>query len=223
MVTDRLWTDPATLRGGTPRSRNDSDSPALVQSPILRRRHLSLVLLLTVVLFTGILASVACSRPPELPVIHTIPDFELTEASGERFTRDDLLGRYHLVDFIFTECPLACPAMTAQMKSLHDAFPSERLGFVSISVDPDNDTLEVLRAYRNKLDVDAGRWSFLRGEVETVRTISEKGFLLAASDLPYGHSLRFVLVDPEGRMRGTYQSDDPEHMAELRRILSAIA
>lgn len=165
----------------------------------------------------------ACGAELDLPVIHTIPDFELTEASGEPFAREDLLGRYHLVDFIFTECPLACPAMTAQMKAIHDAFPSDQLGFVSISVDPDNDTLEVLREYRNKLGVDARRWSFLRGEVETVRTISEKGFLLAASNLPYGHSLRFVLVDPEGRMRGAYQSDDPEHMAELRRVLSTIA
>lgn len=165
----------------------------------------------------------ACDRPPDLPVLHTVPDFELTEASGAPFTRDDLLGRYHLVDFVFTECPLACPVMTAQMKSLHDAFPSDRLGFVSISVDPENDTLEVLREYRDKLGVDAERWSFLRGEIETVRTVSEKGFLLAASNLPFGHSLRFVLVDPEGRMRGTYQSDDPEHMAELRRVLRAIA
>ena len=174
-------------------------------------------------LFAALFGFVGCDRAPDLPVLHTIPDFELTEASGETFGRDDLLGRYHLVDFVFTECPLACPTMTAQMKAFHDAFPTDRLGFVSISVDPDNDTLEVLRAYREKLDVDADRWSFLRGDIETVRTISEKGFLLAASNLPYGHSLRFVLVDPEGRMRGTYQSDDPEHMAELRRVLSAIA
>lgn len=165
---------------------------------------------------------VACGGPPDLPVLHTIPDFELTEASGANFERDDLLGRYHLVDFIFTECPLACPTMTAQMKTLYEAFPNDGLGFVSISVDPDNDTLDVLRDYREKLGVASDRWSFVRGDVETVRNVSEKGFLLAASNLPYGHSLRFVLVDPEGRMRGTYQSDDPDHMQELRRVLDGL-
>lgn len=152
-------------------------------------------------------------------MLHHIPDFELAEAPQVPFRRDQLLGRYHLVDFIFTECPLACPTMALEMKRLYDEFPSEELGFISISVDPDNDTFEVLAAYRDKLAVDASRWKFLRADLDTVRTVSEKSFLIAASDLPYGHSLRFILVDKEANIRGFYQSDDPEHLKRLRRDL----
>ncbi len=164
----------------------------------------------------------ACQPAIELPVLHQVTDFELTEASGSQFTRADLLGRYHLVDFVFTDCPLACPTMTLEMQRLYKEFSSPELGFVSISVDPDNDTLEVLSAYRDRLEVDADRWHFLRGDIDAVRTLSEKGFLLAASDLPYGHSLRFVLLDETAQIRGFYQSDDVEHLDQLRRALRTL-
>ena len=170
----------------------------------------------------ALLLATACRPPVELPVLHRVPEFQLTEASGAPFTRNDLIGRYHLVDFIFTECPLACPTMALEMQRIYNEFSSSELGFVSISVDPENDTLEVLDSYRKRLDVDPDRWNFLRGEIETVRWLSEKGFLLAASDLPYGHSLRFVLVDPTGQIRGFYQSDDVEHLDQLRQDLTAL-
>lgn len=167
-------------------------------------------------------ALLACQSAPELPILHQVADFELAEAPDKLFNRDDLLGRYHLVDFIFTECPLACPTMTLEMKRLYDEFPSEELGFISISVDPANDTFEVLATYREKLAVSANRWKFLRADLEIVRTVSEQSFLLAASDLPYGHSLRFILVDKEANIRGFYQSDDVEHLDRLRRDLEAV-
>ncbi len=166
-----------------------------------------------------ILLAGACTASEQLPVLHIVPDFRLMEASGHPFGRTELLGRVHVVDFFFTECPLACPTMTVEMQRLAQDFENDDLGLVSISVDPEHDTSEVLTAYRRKLEVSPENWSFLRGELEEVREVSEKGFLLAASDLPYGHSLRFVLLDHQARIRGYYQSDDKADLIRLRRDL----
>jgi len=191
-------------------------------APVALIGPVALAVLVAIGAVAGGFAGLACQRPQPLPVLHEVTDFQLTEASGVPFGKQNLSDRYHLVDFIFTECPLACPTMTHEMKRLYEEFPSDKLGFVSISVDPVNDTLEVLRRYRERLGVDPERWKFLRGDLDTVRAVSEKGFLIAASELPYGHSVRFILVDEEARIRGFYQSDDSDELKRLRRDLKTI-
>ena len=153
-----------------------------------------------------------------------VPQFEFTERSGAEFGLENLKGSLNVVDFIFTKCPGACPVMSGEMVKLYKLYEgSDKVRFVSISVDPDTDTLPVLTEYAESYGVTDDRWVFLRGQIEEVINLSEKGFMLAASNLPQGHSTKFVLVDHEGKIRGYYDSYDDDSIKVLKEHLRALA
>lgn len=176
------------------------------------------------------------SAPP-LPVYSQVPDFRLTNRDGRTVTRADLAGAPWIADFVFTRCPASCPLMTARLARFERELP-RGLGvrLVSISVDPEHDTPQVLQAYAARHGAPA-RWLFLTGPRDAIFRLSREGFKLGvgdppppAPDAPAGagpvepilHSNRFVLVDGQARIRGYYDAFDEEAMAKLRRDLEAL-
>ena len=165
----------------------------------------------------------ACWAEPELPVIARIDELRLETSLGGELTASDLDGRVWVVDFIFTSCQMACPLMTAKLKKLSDDYAGQsELAFLSVSTDPERDTVEVLHDYAQRFRVDESRFVFGRVEGEELVRLSEKEFLLGAAGYPAGHSLKFVLVDRKRRIRGYYDSEDPEDLAELRRGMDVL-
>ena len=177
-----------------------------------------------------VLAILTLARRPEPPpVIKDAPDFALIHHDGTTVGRDQLAGEPWIADFIFTRCPAICPRMTSQMahvaETLGDGSP---VRFVSISVDPEHDTPEVLAAFAARHGAGDG-WYFLTGDKETIFALSREGFMLgietsppegvATGDDPVIHSNRFVLVDRRGRIRGYY---DPFDEAEIARLLGDV-
>ncbi|HWO56870.1 MAG TPA: SCO family protein [bacterium] len=159
-----------------------------------------------------------------LPVIAAVPDFTLTERDGSPFTRDSLMGKISVVDFIFTRCPGVCPVMADRMSRLYKLFEGRRdIQFVSITVDPEYDTPEVLREYAARQGVTDRRWLFLRGDTAAVAALSEKGFLLPTGALPEGHSSKFVLVDARGQIRGYYSTEDESSQLLLQHHIRALS
>lgn len=164
------------------------------------------------------------TREPELPVLATIPEFELTDASGKTISRKDLAGAPWVGDLIFTSCAGVCPRMTTEMGRLEqESRDVGRARFVSISVDPETDTPAVLEEYAEKAGANRERWYFLTGERDEIYSLAKEGFLLPAEegdpaqgDEAVIHSSRFVLVDREGKVRGTYDSRDAEALLRLR-------
>jgi len=167
----------------------------------------------------------------ELPVIATLPDFALTEASGRTVTRQDLVGHPWVADLVFTQCGGICPIMTASMSRLVESssdLPEVR--FVSVSVDPERDTPEVLTKYAERFGADRTRWLFLTGEEKAIRSLAIEGLKLpvADGDPAQGedeilHSQRFVLIDAQSRVRGTYDVRDQEAMFKLRGDLERLS
>lgn len=168
--------------------------------------------------------------PPELDPLRPwwdAPDFELTESSGRTVTREDLRGRIWIADFIFTSCGGQCPTMTRAMATLQDEFRD--VWFVSFTVDPAVDTPEVLAAYADRYGADRDRWWFVTGEKAQLYQICGKdGFRLAVEDRPMSefervtHSNRLMLVDRDGKVRGSYPGDDEEALRRLRDDLRRI-
>jgi protein SCO1 len=159
-----------------------------------------------------------------LPVLAEVPEFTLTEASGEKIALADLRGKPWVADLIFTSCAGVCPRMTQSMAALRKSTTDvPGLRFVSFSVDPETDTPEVLREYAARFVDDRSGWLFLTGDEAAIRRVAAEGFLLpvqdgdvARGDEAVLHSSRFVLVDAAGRVRGTYDVDDSEAMLALR-------
>jgi protein SCO1/2 len=159
-------------------------------------------------------ASVA-GRKTELPVYGALPDFELTERSGEGVNLETLRGKVWVADFIFTHCAGPCPLLSSRMSGLQKAVQDlDGVRLVSFSVDPERDTPEVLAEYAQRYQADAERWLFLTGSKEPLYRLVGEGFRLAVADGgPQAglitHSTRFVLVDQQGRIRGYYDGADP--------------
>ena len=169
-----------------------------------------------------------------------VPDFALTERSGQPVTRRDLDGRIWVADFIFTRCTGMCPILTSRMASLRALLDrhadASEVRLVSFSVDPGWDTPEVLSRYAAGRGADAGRWLFLTGDRETMHRLIGDGFRLSVAEAPEGtaadgelitHSDRLVLVDRKGRIRGYYhgtEEDSAERLVEdISRLLRAPA
>jgi protein SCO1/2 len=187
----------------------------------------------------GLLRIERSRRAAALPVVRPVPPFTFTERNGRTVSRDDLLGRVWIADFIFTSCAATCPAMTAQMTRLQDALPTagREVALVSFTVDPDRDSLEALQAYAGKNGAQEN-WLFLRGPKEAVTRLSREGFLLGAGPVPgaaeaeaprpepgtepIAHDRHFALVDREGRIRGYYDGVDGERVDALARDARAL-
>ncbi len=174
-------------------------------------------------------------RPEPLPVIAVIPSFELVDQAGSVFADTALRDRVWVASFIYTSCPGPCPILVRRVAELQKDFSSDpRLRLLSFSVDPARDSPELLRDYAKLHGIDGSQWKLLTGEPETVVALVRDGFslvLAAAGDLPAGeqarvavslqgpviHSVHLVLIDGEMRVRGYYDSNDPEALQRLAR------
>lgn len=159
--------------------------------------------------------------PPDTPKLDDhgeLPPFTLTDHTGATLTRESLLGHVSIVNFIFTRCDTVCPVTSMKMSTVQERTgDAPEIKLISISVDPDYDTVERLAAYAERWRADPGRWRFARGDIADVRALVEQGMQIGFDDLggttPSGapnitHSGHFVLVDQRAHIRGYYDSDD---------------
>jgi len=152
-----------------------------------------------------------------------IPPFQFIDRYGKPFTDKDVKGKIIVADFFFTRCTTICPRMSVQMQQLQlklddDAF--DDVVFLSHTVDPENDTPEVLDAYARKLEADPARWKFLTGNAPDIYRMGNTGYLLSAmedsaSAEQFLHDSRFVLVDKDRHIRGYYEGTTATGMNEL--------
>ena len=161
-----------------------------------------------------------------------LPPFALTERSGRTVTPADLRGKVWVVSFFFTSCNV-CPQTTANMKRLQadlSSYPDVRL--VSISVDPQHDTPEVLRKYAADWGADPERWLFLTGEEQAVYDVVRKAFKQpvekngpeAGPANAVTHRFWLMIVDREGYVRGYIQDGkDPAEVARLAERVKQLA
>ena len=154
----------------------------------------------------------------------SVPDFSLINQQGKSLTLSDMVGKIWVADFIFTNCPTICPAMTSEMARLQSEFVANPVYFVSFSVDPERDTSKVLSRYAKEYGADDRRWHFLTGEKESIYELAKDGFSLAAghNGSEILHSTRFVLVASDGRIYGNYDSRSKPAMLRLRRDIKTL-
>lgn len=150
----------------------------------------------------------------------TVPPFQLTNQDGQPFGTEQLSGKVWIVDFIFSTCPGPCPMISSRMADLQKPLEKTDVRLVSVTVDPEKDTPEVLRGYADKLGAQAGRWDFLTGPKAAIYDLSRAGFKLPVSEdgdqpgVPV-HTTRAVLVDRSGVIRGYYDVLAPDTLTKL--------
>lgn len=143
----------------------------------------------------------------EMATIGPVPDFSLTNHNNETITQDDLLGKVYVVEFFYSTCPSICPVMHKSLVKVQDKyFGNPNVAFVSITINPEFDTPEVLKAYAEENDVVNNNWQFLTGELDDIYALANQGFNLYAAEAAeveggFEHSGFFALVDKKGVIR----------------------
>jgi cytochrome oxidase Cu insertion factor (SCO1/SenC/PrrC family) len=184
---------------------------------------------------------VGCGSDPDLRAaqqpIGAVGPFLLTDQDGRPVSREDLLGKVWVASFVFTRCRTVCPQVSATMARLYEAEENrDDALLVSFSVDPEEDTPEVLKRYATQYGARAPGWRFLTGPEKDMYRVIRESFLLGVeqntgdSRTPGNevtHSTRLAVVDRKGNVRAYFdgrQVDDEGHAVnDVPRIVKLIA
>lgn len=203
----------------------------------MKPQHLVLALVGTIAFGAGIFLAFTAPVPVEpqsqgyvLDEPRPLPDFELVDEQGARFTREDFKGQWSLLYFGFTYCPDICPSSLAVMAQVKQALAGEggvEDRYYLVSVDPGRDTPERLSEYVTYFDPE---FRGLTGEFAQLDVITQAaGAVYKIPDAPesddylVAHSSTLTLIDPEGRIHAIFTSPfDPDAIAgDLQDIQAA--
>lgn len=159
---------------------------------------------------------------------HTIADFAFVNQLGDTITKTDVTGKIYVTDYFFTTCGGICPKMTKQLQRVQAEFLSDpNCLILSHTVNPKIDTVEVMFKYAERFEANHTKWWFLTGSKESLYTMARKSYLVVpdqadpnykhGDESDFIHTENFVLIDPEGRIRGMYDGTNEGEVSELIR------
>ena len=165
---------------------------------------------------------------PADTIFATVPAYRAHDQNGQLVTNRSFTGQVYLTDFFFATCPGICPKMNGELLKVYKKFgQTPGLSFVSFTIDPDHDSLAVLRDYAQRLGAPTdANWRFVRTSKDSVFTLARGLFTAAMPDKTapggFAHNGTFALVDDLGHVRGLYDSLDPKEVARLQEELPVL-
>lgn len=150
--------------------------------------------------------------------------FNFLERAGRPLSDKDLKGKVWVASLIFTRCTTTCIPMCAEMADLQEDFAEDPdFRIVATTVDPAHDTAEVLDKFGKTYDADPDRWYFLTGKMEDIRQFAVEGLRLPWNpDEAIVHSIDFVVVDRDGRIRDYFRQTKPDEMKRMRTVIRGL-
>lgn len=137
---------------------------------------------------------------------YEIPDFVLTDSKGELVTKQTMDSTIYVMSFFFATCPTICPAMNFHLNEIQKRFkgyPDFKL--LSITVDPEKDSVVALSNYAAMRNYDTDKWLFTTGEQSEIYDLAKKVYLNAFEDQTaeggFLHSTNAILIDWNGNIR----------------------
>lgn len=144
-----------------------------------------------------------------------VPSFAFTNQYGKLISNKDYEGKVYVIEFFFTTCPTICPRMNANLVQIQNAFKGfENFGVASFTINPENDTPEVLKAYADRYGVTNPNWNLMTGDQIEIYKLANEGFnLYTAEDATvvggFEHSGNFALIDKNGYLRSRIVNGNP--------------
>ena len=148
----------------------------------------------------------------QFPKARQLPAISLQGSDGQTYQADQFKGMWHLVFFGYTFCPDICPTTLAELKRIKSQLPQEiqaQIQILMISVDPDRDTPEQLKAYLHYFDPS---FLGLTGAIEDIPLLSNATsipFIPGDTSKPHytvDHSGNLALINPQGEQLGVIRA-----------------
>lgn len=168
----------------------------------------------------------------KLPILgtngHMIGGFSFINQEGKTITNEDVKGKVYVAEYFFTTCTGICPKMNSNMTKVYAAYKDEpRFRILSHTVDPETDSIPVLKQYAEEHGADPQNWWFLTGTKKQLYKLARAGYMVDdgtnTGDEDFVHTQWFALVDGEGRVRGLYEGtkkpDVDKLIADISRLL----
>lgn len=181
-----------------------------------------LLIFLPILVFLILLSSWFIGQPKNVQA--ALPDISLEALDGSAFPLTNEKKNLRLVELIYTRCPDVCPTTTVRMVQLQKRLMEENLmgngiEFLTVTIDPVNDTPEVLRTYAKNIGIDPKGWTILRGDEETIKTVTRSlGFFANRTEDGFiSHTTSTYLVDENNvvlRKFGMGEDFDPDEIYE---------
>ncbi|MEY2630922.1 MAG: hypothetical protein RLZZ469_1819 [Bacteroidota bacterium] len=143
----------------------------------------------------------------DLLTLGKAPNFALTDQNGSKVTNETYKGKVYVVEFFFSTCPSICPIMNRNMAEIQNKFfGNPNFGIASITINPEYDTVEVLKEHAVQIGVKSSNWHLMTGDKDYIYNISNKGFNIYTGENGkaaggFEHSGLFALIDKEGNIR----------------------
>ncbi len=150
----------------------------------------------------------------------TIPNFAFVDQDSQQVTNQTFANKIYVTDFFFTTCPSICPKMKTQMLRVYDKFKDNpNVLLLSHTIDPQHDTVAVLKDFSERLGVSSDKWHFVTGEKDSIYAIAEKYLVPVKEEKGaeggFIHGGHFMLIDGERRIRGVYDGTDAAAVDQL--------
>lgn len=167
---------------------------------------------------------------------HKVQNITLTNQLGKEVSLDDIKGKVIVADFFFTRCPSICPTLTKNMKALQDGLrlkdakkniDTSFVHFLSFSIDPERDSVPVLKKYADRNGINHDIWWMLTGPKKTIYDFVLNEIKLPVQDgesidSNFIHTERFVLLDRDHVIRGYYSGLDSLALSNLAEDLTLL-
>ena len=159
---------------------------------------------------------------------HTVKNISFVNQLGDSVSLDDLKGKIIVFDFFFSRCPSICPGLAQSMKKLQTTYVKnpEIVQFISISVDPEHDSVPQLRKFADRFEINHDNWWFVTGNKKEIYdfAIQELKASIADTnvDTAFIHTENFFLLDSNRIVRGWYNGFDTVKQAQLARDIPTL-
>jgi protein SCO1/2 len=158
-----------------------------------------------------------------------LPEISLINQLGQKVSWKDIHGKIIVADFFFTHCPTICPSLTLSMKRLQEGITnSKRVGdktpdflhLVSFSIDPERDSVERLKKWADRFQVNPDQWWLVTGEKKAIYNMAINEMKIGivdgkGIDTEFIHTDHFVLIDTSLHVRGFYHGLNDGSMTKL--------
>jgi protein SCO1/2 len=175
--------------------------------------------------FRGDLLDPYWSSDKNLPVnLKHLPKFTLLTQQNEAMSKEKLKGKYTLVSFFYAKCNGVCPMITTNIKNLIPKLKNkEEITILSFSINPEIDTVDVLKKFREGYKIQDNNWYHLTGDKKLIYDIARNQFgadvkiIKGTENLTdFVHTENIYLLDKNFYLRGTYRA---KGTGDLERLL----
>jgi len=188
-------------------------------------------------LLDTVVTKIVKGKETEDSIWHITKNIRLVNQLGDTVRLFDKQGKIFVVDFMFTSCGSICPRLTNNMAKLQQSFirggdvrnkiDTSIVQFISFTVDPQRDSVSVLKDYADKFKVSHDNWWMLTGNRDSIyqfafEELKVDKFSIEPISPDFVHTSRFILIDKDRYVRGYYNGLDSSSITKLARDIGLL-